>query len=210
MLPISNKSYKNIIDTCHFFKKINILFLLIIISLFTNPSIVKAQAKKNVIKKLSDSILTKKHSPKKATIYSMVLPGLGQAYNKKYWKIPIIYAGFGTLIYFINQNSNEYNKFKEAYKYVYDKDTVPTNNNYVTRYNLDELKTGKNYYRRNLEISYILTGALYILNIIDASVDANLFDYDISNDLSLKLEPFINNRYYFSKTTSGIKLTLNF
>jgi len=154
----------------------------------------------------------KVHSPKKASIYSAVLPGLGQAYNKKYWKIPIIYAGFGTLFYFISVNGSEYREFKEAYNIVYAGDTAEYSNNaYVVRYNanLDQLREGRNYYRRNLELTYILTGVLYILNIIDASVDAHLYDFDISEDLSMRIEPSLSNQPYFaSRPTPGISIKL--
>lgn len=154
----------------------------------------------------------KVHSPKKASIYSAVLPGLGQAYNKKYWKIPIIYAGFGTLFYFISVNGSEYREFKEAYNIVYAGDTAEYfNNAYVVRYNanLDQLREGRNYYRRNLELTYILTGVLYILNIIDASVDAHLYDFDISEDLSMRIEPSLSNPPNFAyRPTPGISIKL--
>ncbi|MCD6112966.1 MAG: hypothetical protein J7J86_06825 [Bacteroidales bacterium] len=183
-------------------------FLIILLSFlcFSNKGISQNNNKEIRL----DTLSTKIHSPKKATIYSAILPGLGQAYNKKYWKIPIIYAGFGTLIYFINTNSKEYHKFLDAYVYKLNKDTFPTNNEYVTRYELADLKTGKDYYRRNMELSYLLTGFWYVINIIDANVDANLFDYDISDDLSLKIEPWFNKPKRFVKSVPGVKLTFNF
>lgn len=133
------------------------------------------------------------HSPKKATYYSMALPGLGQAYNKKYWKIPVIYAGFGTLVYFINSNNNEYNKFLDAYAYVLEEQEGPPPNAMVERYdgNLDKLRTIKDYYRRNLELSYILSGALYILQVLDATVDAHFVDFDVTDDISLQIRPYL-------------------
>ena len=133
------------------------------------------------------------HSPRKATYYSMALPGLGQAYNKKYWKIPIVYAGFGTLGYFIKKNTDDYRTFKAAYTYVLEEDEGPPPNEMVERYNNDinKLRTIKDYYRRNLELSYILTGALYILQVLDATVDAHFVDFDVSKDLSIEVDPFI-------------------
>ncbi len=153
------------------------------------------------------------HSPKKAAIMSAALPGLGQAYNKKYWKIPIIYAGFGTLIYFIQTNGSEYRNFKNAYNIVATGDTASfSTNEYVVRYNrnINQLQEGRNYYRRNLELSYILTGMLYILQIIDASVDANLFDFDVSDDLTFRFEPMTSNYFLASKPTPGITLKYRF
>ena len=154
----------------------------------------------------------KKHSPHKATIYSMVLPGLGQAYNHKYWKIPIVYAGFGIMAYYISTNNTEYQKFKKAYTYVVNKDTTSPPNSYVERYNKssESLLAGKDYYRRRLELSYICTAAWYIINVLDATVDAHFFDYDISNDLTLHVEPVITPNYITYKPSGGIKLTLRF
>jgi len=153
----------------------------------------------------------KKHSPKKATIYSAVIPGLGQAYNKKYWKIPIVYTGFGVLSYFIISNRNEYLQFREAYDYVILGDTlIPINNDYVNIYSADKLIKARDYYRRNMEFSMILTGFWYILNIVDASVDAHLFDYDISDDLSLHIEPMVKSTFIKPEPITGITIRLKF
>lgn len=156
--------------------------------------------------------LVKAHSPRKAGLYSAALPGLGQAYNEKYWKIPVIYAGFGTLAYFINQNNTEYNKFKDAYAFVIAGEEGEPPNEYVERYerNEDNLRKLKDYYRRNLELSYILTGALYILNIIDATVDAHFFEFNVDEDLSLKVSPYIHtNSQNPAFASKGISISLN-
>jgi hypothetical protein len=151
-----------------------------------------------------------KHSPHKATIYSAILPGLGQAYNKKYWKIPIIYGGLGALAYMTRENTLEYRKFLEAYRYVVSDETTPPENDYIDRYTEQQLLSGKNLYLRNVEVGYILGGVLYILNIIDATVDAHLFYYDISEDLSMKLEPAMLSNPLAAKPVSGLSLTLRF
>jgi hypothetical protein len=151
-----------------------------------------------------------KHSPHRASIYSAVLPGLGQVYNKKYWKVPVIYAGFGGLFYITRENTREYRKFLEAYRYVVNQDSVPINNDYVDRYNEQQLLQGKNVYRRNVEIGYIIAGAWYILNIIDASVDAHLFYYDVSENLSMKLEPVLLSSPLAARPVNGLSLTLKF
>ncbi len=156
-----------------------------------------------------DSSKVKLHSPKKATIMSAVVPGLGQIYNKKYWKTPVIYGGFAVLGYFIYTNNDKYQTFRKAYNYRIDGDisTIDDYSNY-TEANLLEIK---NYYRRNLEVTYIITGFLYIFNIIDACVDAHLFYFDISDDLSLKIEPCIicHRQTYCNSQTTGIKLIFN-
>lgn len=154
----------------------------------------------------------KEHSAKKATIMSMCLPGLGQAYNKKYWKIPIIYAGFGTLIYFISKNTKEYRNFRTAYDIVATDDSANFDNEYVVRYdaNLSQLQEGRNYYRRNMELSWIFTGLLYILQVVDASVDANLYSFDVSEDLSLRFDPIVDPYMTAYKPAPALRLRYRF
>ncbi len=154
----------------------------------------------------------KVHSAKKATLMSMALPGLGQAYNKKYWKIPIIYAGFGTLIYFISKNGKEYRNFRTAYDIVATGDSANFDNEYVVRYNanLSQLEEGRNYYRRNLQLSWIFTGLLYILQVVDASVDANLYTFDVSDDLSLRFDPIVDPYMTAWKPAPALRLRFRF
>jgi hypothetical protein len=162
----------------------------------------KAQDTSLSIKTLPPPVNPSLHSPHKATIYAMVLPGLGQAYNHKYWKLPIVYAGFGTLYYFIHNNTKNYRELRDAYDFVsVTQKTVnpPTlvntcfprpPNDWAVKYTEAQLKEGRDYYRRNLEISYMLTGLWYILTVVDAVVDAHFYDYDINSNLSLQLRPW--------------------
>ena len=140
--------------------------------------------KYNPSKKIADTTLIKKHSPRRATTLSLIFPGLGQIYNHKYWKLPIVYGGFGTLAYFYGANHGEYIKFRNAYNFVTTPGTenLPPVNDYVTRYNKNAtlLLSGRDYYRRNLELTYIFTGALYVLVAIDAQVDAQFFNFDFA------------------------------
>ncbi|TNF40020.1 MAG: hypothetical protein EP310_09620 [Bacteroidetes bacterium] len=161
------------------------------------------------------------HSPKKATIYSAILPGLGQAYNKKYWKIPLIYAGFGTIGYFIGWNNGFYSTYKQAYSDLTDDD--PATDSYLdldaTQYydlenptDYNNFKTGlskqSEYYRRNRDLLIISMVGFYGLNIIDASVDAHLFDFDISEDLTLNWQPAVKT--FENQLVYGINCTFNF
>ncbi len=153
----------------------------------------------------------KEHSVGRAAVYSAVLPGLGQAYNKKYWKIPIIYAGFGVLGYFVVFNNNEYKDFKEAYIYVANGETYPIDNPYVTKYNQQQLKEAMDFYRRNRDLSIIIGALWYTLNILEAYVDAHFYDYDISEDLSVSLKPTTGYHAMFpANPAPGLKLTLKF
>ncbi len=144
------------------------------------------------------------HSPKKATLYSAVLPGLGQAYNRKYWKIPLIYGGFGAFGYFIGWNNKNYVTSKKAYSDLSDSD--PATQSYmglkqIVYYDLNSasdvanLKKGlissQDYFRRNRDLLVIVTAAFYGLNLIDASVDAHFYNFDISDDLTLEWKPAI-------------------
>lgn len=144
------------------------------------------------------------HSPRKATIYSAILPGAGQAYNKKYWKIPIIYAGFTALTYFVVTNNQDYIIYKNAYKFRLDGDESTTDD-FVGIYTDEDLVTLKNYYRRNRDLSVIGISLLYVLNIIDASVDAHLFYFNVSDELSLNVTPG-----YMPGQFAGPSLSLNF
>jgi len=127
-------------------------------------------------------------SPKKAMLMALV-PGMGQAYNHKYWKIPIVYAGFGVIGYFAIINQHEYTKYSTAY-------TCKVTDNQCTnpialKYNESTLLTIRNYYRRNTQLSYIVMGAWYLLQAIDANVDAHLSHWDISDKLSVDLRPVV-------------------
>ena len=135
------------------------------------------------------------HSPKKATIMSACLPGLGQVYNGKWWKVPIVYAGLGGLGYLAYDNYSEYQSFLHAYEYktgdLPDGVTLSEHEaDLANRYADSQLQTYKESYRRDFEFYTILTIAWYGLNIVDACVDGHLYDYDISDDLSLSIDPY--------------------
>jgi len=138
--------------------------------------------------------------PKKAGLYSAILPGAGQVYTKKYWKVPIIYGGLITSAYYINESNDFYQLYKSTYLNRLDGDFTDNLN-----YSDSDLRTLTEHYRRNREVSVLLFTLTYILNIVDASVNAHLFDYDVSEDLSLHIQPV-----YFSKeNASGISLSFN-
>jgi hypothetical protein len=155
---------------------------------------------------IPDSIMEKKHSPTKATIFSAVLPGLGQIYNKKYWKVPVVYAGFGVLTYFIVQNANSYMEYHCAY---IEKVNNAKHGNYqdlTDKYTKENLLSASEYYRRNLEISILLSAVWYIMNILDATVDAHLFTYNISKDIAFQAGPTVMTTPS-SRINPGIKLS---
>ena len=132
--------------------------------------------------------------PSKAALYSTVLPGLGQAYTNKYWKIPIIYAGLITSGYYVNDNYQKYNLYKNTF---IDRVNGEKNDQFINIYSDKDLQTLTSFYRRNTEVSSLLFLLTYILNILDASVSAHLVNYDISENISINLIPknMSNNSY---------------
>ncbi len=156
---------------------------------------------------IDSSILN--HSPRKATLLSTALPGLGQVYNKKAWKIPIIYTGFAVLGYFIKTNNDQYLYYRDAFRIRERGDS--SNAIFIKYQDADpaQLQAARDYYRRNRDLCYIFTGFLYLLNIADADVDAHLFYFDVSDKLSVNWKPSFyqgnNLRNY-----AGITFKLNF
>lgn len=131
----------------------------------------------------------KVHSPKKAGLYSAILPGMGQAYNRKYWKIGVLAAGAGALIYGYQFNQRNYTSFKgELIKRQQGFGNLDESLVFYSDANLLELQ---DFYRRNRDLTIIGMGLLYAINIIDAVVDAHLFDFNVNNDLSLHIRPDI-------------------
>jgi len=138
-------------------------------------------------------------SPKKAAILSIV-PGAGQVYTKKYWKIPIIYSALIASGYYINENNSEYKKYRDTY--LNRMNGQSDNLNYTD----SELITLKDYYKRNREISIMLFSLTYILNIIDASVNAHLSEYEVNEDISLGIRPIKIQDNFYSGIALNIKL----
>ena len=143
-------------------------------------------------------------TPATAAFFSAVLPGLGQAYNKKYWKIPLVYGALGTSMYFYISNNKNYHKYRDAYKsrlegYVADDLAFLDNNRLIA---------GQKFYQRNRDLSALVTLAFYALNIIDANVDAALIQFNLDENLSVR--PFIYPNDVTLKTNVGLTLNYNF
>jgi hypothetical protein len=131
----------------------------------------------------------KVHSVKKATLLSTFLPGAGQVYNKKAWKVPIIYAGFAGMAYLIKFNNDNYHKYNDALIARNDGDSTTVDNEFQDKYTDENLATLQDYYRSNRDLSIIVTSLIYVLNIIDAHVDAHLYTFNVNDNLSIKVEP---------------------
>jgi len=148
------------------------------------------------------------HSPRKAAIYSAILPGLGQAYNKKYWKIGVIVAGTGALIYSLNFSQGFYRTYKS--ELVKRQQNLGGLNPELVLYSDANLNELQSFYRRNRDLSIIGMFLLYALNIVDANVDGHLFDFNVSEDLSLKISPSPFNIYAGNIRGSGLSFNLMF
>ncbi len=190
------------------------IFAALFFLLFSFCSKVDAQAKKDSIKitstaAVTDSLSKKKKvfNPRVATIRSAILPGLGQIYNRKYWKLPLVYGALGTTagVYFFNINT--YRSLKQAYIYLTDKDS--TNDGLVDpqlkNLSTSAIRSYRDSYRQNIDYSVLFFILFWGLNIVDATVDAHLKAFDVNDDLSLQLKA----GYSPMANTSGISLVIN-
>lgn len=144
-------------------------------------------------------------NPRKAGLYSAVLPGLGQAYNKKYWKMPIIYGGFIGLGYGINFYNNNYNTFRnELFDILETGDDLS-----FSGFSEDQLRSLVERNRRERDFFIVLTAVLYFLNIADAHIDAHLKEFDLNEKLKLAIDPTLSQPNY-STVQAGLSLTLKF
>jgi hypothetical protein len=134
------------------------------------------------------------HSPRKAALYSAVLPGLGQAYNREYWKIPLVYAALGITTYTFILNMDSYRTYRNAYRIRLD-GNADTHDAYERLYSDASLKVLRDGYREYVDYSVLVFVIAYGLNIADATVFAHLRTFDMSDDLSMKIVPtIIDNR----------------
>ena len=153
---------------------------------------------------------------KKATTLSTIFPGAGQVFNKSYWRVPIVIGGMASTIYTIDWNNRGYQRFKTAYTLRVDYDNNPEKypggaaDEFRGAYSATFLKNLKDSYRRNRDLCIILTAGVYLLQILDAHVDAHLQDYDISDDLTMNLEPYFDYSPIGSQPVYGVNMCVKF
>ncbi len=145
------------------------------------------------------------HSPHKATMYSALIPGLGQIYNKKYWKLPVIYGLTGAFIYAFDFNNDRYNKYKNAYAEM-SAGKITDFEGYTDE---DILLRLKDSYERNRNLNVIVLAGVYLLQVVDATVDAHLYDYKITKDVSMNVQPSLIKTVDY-QNTYGFSLTFSF
>ncbi len=194
----------------------NLVYVLVLIFLSINVF-----AQEDSIRVIEDVKAAKKeksdtsHSVATAVIMSAALPGLGQIYNKSYWKVPVVYAGFAGFGVWLGYSQKAYKEYKTAYndyqKPYLDAGLTPNadttlfvGGSYSTPYKVKDLR---NQYRRLRDLSIIVMSTWYLLQILEAYVDAHMFSYDISDDLTFRYEPCF---YTSGKQVAGMRLRFSF
>ncbi len=194
------------------------IFILIFPVLTLHAEETLAKKKKKEKDKTTKKIVAPR-DPHKATLWAL-LPGGGQIYNKKYWKLPIVYTGFAVTTYFIITNRNEYIKYNDAYICSSEEDNSDDDftceDPLANKYSTSDLLTIRDYYRRNLELSFIATALWYVLQMLDATVDAHLSHWNVNEDLRVDVEPVLNtimpnyNLPMNQPGYNGVKITMRF
>lgn len=187
------------------------LYIFFLFSLFT---VIQCISQENEVLKIKDTVFGNhvKYdplSPSKAAFYSAILPGLGQAYNKKYWKIPFVYATLGIPVYFYSTNNTNYNRARNAFKLLkagkpHEFDGVGGN----ILLSKDALIRAQKSYKKDRDLSILVTAGLYVLQIIEASTNAHLLQHNVDNRLTINpklIKNTINN-----KTIVGAQINFKF
>ncbi len=157
-------------------------------------------------------------SPSKAAFYSAILPGLGQVYNKRYWKVPLVYGSIGIGVYAYLFNQGEYNRFRDAFKRrragFTDDEFYDINNSGIVPGSPDisdeALQDAQVRFQRDRDLALAITIGLYVLNIVDANVDAHLKQYNVSDQLALDVKPFVDYNVVTTDPQYGLAVTVKF
>lgn len=178
-------------------------YIIILIFLFGNQVVFSQEIGEAI--KAKDTVLVKEIDPlkpTKAAFYSAILPGLGQAYNKKYWKIPIVYGAIGTSLYFYIDNNKKYHNYRDAYK----RRLAGFNDDQYQYLDDNRLIQAQRFYQRNRDLSLLVSVGFYILNIVDANVDAHLIQFNVNDKLSFQPTVYPNEINY----KPNLGLTFNY
>jgi Family of unknown function (DUF5683) len=151
------------------------------------------------------TVKAKVHSPKKAATMSALCPGLGQIYNRKYWKLPIIYVAMGGCVFGFAYNQNEFAYYRDVLRVRYDDDSLTVDP--LPQYSDASIVALKNDYQRYRDLCVIGFSAIYLLQVIDAAVDAHLYTFDVGPDLSLQWSPRVTPGFRQNYYGIGLRLT---
>jgi len=161
-----------------------------------------------------DTLLMKAHAsrynPRKALLFAAVVPGLGQVYNKKYWKLPLVYGGFAILAWNIAEVHSRYTDYKEQLFYNLENGLGNANDrNPFTNFTTAQLRSGIDRARYRRDFWIIMMGGMYLLQIVDAHVDAHLKEFDLNPNLRVRIEPTIEKNGLVGRQ-AGLALTFTF
>ncbi|MCC5920099.1 MAG: DUF5683 domain-containing protein [Cyclobacteriaceae bacterium] len=159
---------------------------------------------------IEEIFITSTHSPRKAWLYAAVFPGLGQAYNRKWWKIPFIYAGGAVIGFFIYDNNRQYTEFRISYFSVIDNNPATNRFNQFPNLSREQLERGLNFTRRNRDLTVVAAFGLYLLQMVDAHVDAHLLDFDLSDELAIDIRPGLVSPIAGMIPAAGVSVALKF
>ena len=168
---------------------------------------------------IEDSLFVKRKeinplAPSKAAFFSAILPGLGQVYNRRYWKVPIVYGAIGGSIYMYNLNNNNYQRFRTAFKRrqagFTDDEFYDLNTGTLPALDQDDLEFQQERYQRDRDLWLVVAIGMYALNIIDANVDAHLKQFNIDDDLSFDVQPYLDLNQVTNSPNYGMVLTIKF
>ena len=189
-------------------KKLYICLIITVLTVFNSYAQKVEEVKvKDTIKPSSDEF--NMLSPAKAAFYSAVLPGLGQAYNKKYWKIPIVYGALGSGIYFYESNNTNFNRARTAFKLrINEKPDEFDGLNGNIFLSKDALISAQKSYKKDRDLSLLVTIGLYVLQIVEASVNAHLLQHNVDSNLSIS--PSIIRNDFNKKAIVGTSVNFNF
>ncbi|MFL9842806.1 DUF5683 domain-containing protein [Flavobacterium rhizosphaerae] len=188
----------------------HIFSILIAVLFFSSPKAFAQDEELNTVVIVKDSTLLKPYTidplaPARAAFYSALVPGMGQIYNKKYWKLPLVYGGLAVSIYSYSFNNNKYHEYRDAYKDLLAGKPLTGK---LEGVNADVLIRAQKFHQRNRDLSMLITVGIYILNIVDANVDAHLLQFNVNENLSLRPELQQNSIDY--KHNLGLNLCLQF
>tara|TARA_R110002051_G_scaffold8755_1_gene35944 strand:+ start:43332 stop:43970 length:639 start_codon:yes stop_codon:yes gene_type:complete len=168
---------------------------------------------------VTDSVSFKKNkkefnplAPSKAAFYSAVLPGMGQIYNKRYWKVPLVWGAIGGSIYAYSWNNDNYKRFRTAFKSRQAGFNTDEFNGEGTLpfFDVDRLENQQERFQRDRDLWLVVAIGMYALNIVDANVDAHLKQFNIDDDLSIDFEPFLDFNQVTNTPNYGMALTIKF
>jgi hypothetical protein len=182
-----------------------LLYIIVVFFLLGNQDLFAQQVVEGLV--ISDTTKMKEIdplTPAKAAFYSAIVPGLGQAYNKKYWKIPIVYGAIGTSMYFYLDNNKKYHSYRDAYK----RRLAGFNDDQYDYLDDSRLVQAQRFYQRNRDLSLMVTVAFYILNIVDANVDAHLIQFNVNDKLSVAPDIYQND--FTAKPNLGLTFNYKF